>query len=87
MARHKGIPTGRKEARLETRQIDYLEALIATAPLGKPSYVSLVRQAVDDFIDRQILSKREVRQQVESYLRDTGKVVALRGVKKDSERR
>jgi hypothetical protein len=82
MARPKGVPTSRKEARLETRQVEYLEALVATSTLGKPTYVSLVRQAVDEFIARQILSKPEVRQQVEKYLKDEGKVVALRGVKK-----
>ncbi len=82
MARPRGVPTQRKEFRLEARQVEYLEAFIATAPLGTPPLVSLVRQALDEFIKRE-LSKPDVRARVEGFLRQRRKVVNLRDVKKD----
>ena len=62
--------------------MEYLEALIATAPLGRPTLVSIIRQAVDDFIRRE-LSKPEVKARVERTLKDRRKVVNLRDVKRD----
>jgi len=82
MGRPRGAPTKRKEFRLEARQVEYLEALIATAPLGRPTLVSIIRQAVDDFIRRE-LSKPEVKARVERTLKDRRKVVNLRDVKRD----
>ena len=71
MGRPPGKPTARKEFRLEARQLGYLEALIATATLGRPSFVSLVRQAVDEFISRE-LEMPDVRSRVDRYLRERG---------------
>ena len=82
MGRPKGAPTSRKEFRLEDRQIEFLEALRVTATLGTPPLVSIVRQAVDAFIDRE-MAKPDVRERVESYLRERRKVVNLREVGKD----
>lgn len=82
MGRPRGVATVRKETRLEPRQIEYLEALIATAALGKPSFISLVRQAVDDLINRE-LTKPGVRAQVEQYLKARRKVVDLHQLRKD----
>lgn len=82
MGRPRGVPTTRKEFRLEARQLEYLEALIATASLGKPPLVSLVRQAVDDFIARE-LAKPGVRPEVEHYLKNHRRVVNLRDVRKE----
>jgi hypothetical protein len=67
MGRPKGAETRRKEFRLEERQVAHLEALIEAAPLGKPTLVSVVRQAVQEFIDRQLLDA-EVRSRVERIL-------------------
>lgn len=82
MGRPRGVPTERKEFRLEARQVQYLEALIATATLGKPTLVSLVRQAVDDLIKREV-AKPDVRARVESFLRQRRKVVNLRDLKRE----
>lgn len=82
MGRPRGVPTSRKEVRLEARQVEYLDALIATAGLGKPTFVSLVRQAVDDLIDRE-LSKAAVRSQVERHLNERRGIVKLREVHND----
>ena len=82
MGRPRGVPTTRKEFRLEPRQIDHLEALIATAALGKPPLVSLVRQAVDEFVARELL-KAGVREQVERYLKERRRVVNLHEVRKE----
>lgn len=71
----------RKEFRLEPRQIEHLEALIATASLGKPPLVSLIRQAVDEFISSELL-KSGVRERVERYLKERGRVVNLHEVRK-----
>jgi hypothetical protein len=81
MGRPQGVPTARKEFRLEARQVDQLEALIATSPLGKPSFVSLVRQAVDEFIVREF-ARSGVRAQVEKYLKERRGIVNLREVRK-----
>lgn len=81
MGRPRGVPTTRKEFRLEARQVEYLEALIATAPLGKPPFVSLVRQAVDEFISRK-LRRAGVREQVERYLKQGRQVVNLHAVRR-----
>ncbi len=81
MGRPRGVPTTRKEFRLEARQVEHLEALIATAPLGKPTFVSLIRQAVDEFVSRE-LTRAGVREQVESYLKQSGRVVNLHQVRK-----
>src|SRR5438034_10484249 len=81
LGRPRGAPTKRKEFRLEERQIEYLEALIATSALGRPPLVSLVRQAVDEFLRRE-LAKPDVRARVERFLREQGKVVKLREGKK-----
>lgn len=82
MGRPKGVPTTRKEFRLEDRQVELLEALRVTATLGTPPLVSLVRQAVDQFISRE-MGKPEVRERVEVYLNERRKVVNLREVGKD----
>lgn len=76
MPRQRGAPTRRKEFRLEERQIVYLEALIEAAPLGKPSLTSVVRQAVQLFIDKQ-LEDREVRTRVERIVGQRPRVVRL----------
>ncbi len=83
MGRPRGAPTTRKEFRLEARQIELVEALIATSSLGKPTLVSLMRQAVDEFIDREI-KKPGVRERVEGHLKETKRVVNLHEVRKDS---
>ena len=82
MGRPKGAPTTRKEFRLEARQVELLEALIATATLGKPSMVSLARQAVDQFIARE-MARPSVRERVEAYLNERRKIVNLHEVRKD----
>lgn len=82
MGRPRGVPTKRKEFRLEARQVEYLEALIATAPLGKPTLVSLVRQAVDEFTSRELM-KAGVRDQVQRYFKERRKVVNLHEVRKE----
>jgi hypothetical protein len=82
MGRPKGAPTSRKEFRLEDRQIELLEALRLTASLGTPSLVSLVRQAVDQFIARE-MAKADVRERVDSHLNEARKVVKLREVGKE----
>jgi len=82
MGRPRGTPTTRKEFRLEARQVELLEALIATATLGKPSMVSLARQAVDQFIAREI-AKPGARERLEAYLNERRKVVRLHDVRKD----
>jgi hypothetical protein len=71
---------------LETRQIEFLDALIETAQRGKPTLVSLIRQAVDDFISSE-LARPGVRAQVEKYLKERRNVVTLREVKTDTEGR
>jgi hypothetical protein len=81
MGRPPGVATARKEVRLEARQVDQLEALIATAPLGKPSFVSLVRQAVDELIVREF-ARPGVRNQVEKYLKERRGIVNLTEVRK-----
>jgi hypothetical protein len=81
MGRPRGVPTSRKEFRLESRQVECLEALIATAPLGRPPMVSLVRQAVDNLIAQEF-AKPGVKAQVEKYL-NARKVVNLREVRRD----
>lgn len=83
MGRPRGVPTKRKELRLEARQVEILEALIATATMGKPSLVSLVRQAVDDFLDHQ-LRQPGVREKVEGHLREGRRVVNLHEVRTDT---
>jgi hypothetical protein len=83
MGRPRGVPTTRKEFRLEARQVEYFEALRETAALGKPSLVSLARQAVDEFITRE-LAKRDVRSRVERYLNEHRKIVKLHEVRKDT---
>jgi hypothetical protein len=69
--RKRGRPGGPlKEAKLieiELRQIQYLNALIETSTLGRPSFTSLVRQAIDMYIAAQ-LAKPDVRTAVEGYL-------------------
>jgi hypothetical protein len=70
------VPTRRKEFRLEERQLLHLEALIEAAPLGKPSLTSVVRQAVQQFIDKQ-LEDREVRERVERIVGQRPRVVRL----------
>ena len=82
MSRRKGAPTSRKEFRLEDRQIELLEALGVTAPLGTPPLVSIVRQAVDQFIARE-MAKPDVKERVDAYLSERRKVVNLREVGKD----
>ena len=82
MGRPRGAPTKRKEFRLEARQVEMLEALIATASLGKPTLVSLIRQAVDEFI-AQGLKKPEVRERVERHLKEHRRVVNLHEVRND----
>jgi len=82
MGRPKGVPTTRKEFRLEDRQVELLDALRVTASLGTPSLVSLVRQAVDQFIARE-MAKPDVRERVDAYLNERRKVVPLREVGKD----
>lgn len=82
MGRPKGAPTTRKEFRLEDRQIELLEALRVTATLGTPSLVSLVRQAVDQFLGHE-MAKSEIRNRVDAYLNERRKVVSLREVGKD----
>jgi hypothetical protein len=79
MGRPRGAPTTRKEFRLEARQVQYLEALIATASLGKPTLVSLIRQAVDDLISRE-LAKPAVKSGVEIFMKRHGSVVNLHEV-------
>jgi hypothetical protein len=71
---------------LETRQIEFLDALIETAQRGKPTLVSLIRQAVDDFISGE-LARPGVRAQVEKYLKERRNVITLREVKTDIEGR
>jgi hypothetical protein len=66
--------------RLENRQIQLLDALIATAPLGKPTFISLVRQAVDEFLAAE-LAKPGVQTKVDKYLHEHRRVVNLREVK------
>lgn len=73
-----GPPKLRKDLQLEQRQIECLEALRATALLGQPSFVSLVRQAVDQFITS-ALADDATRARVEAYL-GNGKIVKLRDV-------
>ena len=75
MARPRGTQTARKEFRLEATQVEQLEGLIETAPLGRPTLVSLVRQAVDEFICRE-LAKPGVREQVEAFVRKRHKRTA-----------
>ena len=82
MGRSKGVPTTRKEFRLEDRQVELLEALRSTASLGTPPLVSLVRQAVDQFVARE-MAQRDVRERVNAYLDERRKVVNLREVGKD----
>lgn len=82
MGRPKGVPTTRKEFRLEDRQVELLDALRVTASLGTPPLVSLVRQAVDQFIYRE-MAKPDVRERVDDYLNERRKVVPLREVGKD----
>lgn len=82
MGRPRGVPTTRKEFRLEARQVEHLEALIATAALGKPTLVSLIRQAVDDFISSE-LAKAGVRAEVERYFKDHRRVVNLHEIRKE----
>jgi len=76
MPRPPGAPTRRKEFRLEERQLIFLDALIEAAPLGKPSLTSVVRQAVQQFIDNQ-LKDREVRERVERIVGQRPRVVRL----------
>jgi hypothetical protein len=78
--RPRGAPTRRKEFRLDERQIQYLEALIEAAPLGKPTLTSVVRQAVQQFIDRQ-LEDREVRGRVERIIGQRPRIVRLNDTK------
>jgi hypothetical protein len=79
MGRPRGAPTTRKEFRLEARQVQYLEALIATAPLGTPTLVSLIRQAVDELISRE-LAKPGVKNEVEIFMKRHGSVVKLQEI-------
>jgi hypothetical protein len=80
MGRPPGVPTTRKEFRLESRQVQYLEALIATSSLGKPTLVSLIRQAVDNLISRE-LAKPGVKTEVELYMKGHRSVVNLQDVR------
>lgn len=80
--RPRGVATARKEFRLEPRQVESLEALQQAAPLGRPSLVSLVRQAVDQFVDRQ-MTQPEVRERVERYYNERRRVVNLHEVRKE----
>lgn len=83
MGRPKGVATERKEFRLESRQVEVLNALIATASLGRPTLVSLVRQAVDEFIANE-LKKADVRERVDRHLKDRRRVVNLHEIRGDS---
>ena len=73
-------PKSRKDIRLEDRQIAYLEALQAIAPYGPPSFTSLVKQAVEEFINRQLANK-DITQKVDAVL-NTNRVVKLHQVQK-----
>lgn len=80
--RPRGVATTRKDFKLEPRQIESLEALQETASLGRPSLVSLVRQAVDLFVEREMM-KPEVRERVERYYNEHRRVVNLHEVRKE----
>jgi hypothetical protein len=75
--RPKGPPKERKEFQLESSQVRYLEAIRASSPIGDPSMVSLVRQAVTEFVKRQ-MEVPEMKEKVDAYL---GRVVKLTDVK------
>jgi len=76
MGRPRGVPTTRKEFRLEDKQLEQLEALRAVAPYGEPSLVSLVRQAIDEFISK-ALANVDTHARVERYLRTHQRVASL----------
>lgn len=80
VGRPAGAPKGRKDIRLEVRQIAYLDALSAIAPIGTPSFTSLVKQAVDEYIVRKLADK-DTRQKVEAIV-NAERVVKLREVQK-----
>ena len=84
MGRPRGAPTTRKEFRLETWQVQQLEALKAAAPLGEPSLVSLVRQAVSEFISRE-MAKPHVRTAVDAHLKQKRRVVILSEVRNETK--
>jgi hypothetical protein len=58
--------------------VEVLNAFVATADMGEPTFVSLVRQAIDEFIARKMASA-ETKAQVEAHLKQR-KIVTLREV-------
>jgi len=77
--RPKGPPKDNKLIGLETRQIQYLKALCAITR-GKPPFNSLVRDAVDFYLDAE-MAKPGVRRDVEEHLGKNRRTV-LHEVKK-----
>lgn len=69
----------RKDIWFEPRQVELLDALRETCALGKPPFTSLVLQAVDTFLARE-LARPGVRMEVEKYLKEHRQVVNLRDV-------
>lgn len=65
--RPRGAPAQSMQLDLEVRQVQYLNAFRAISTLGTPTFISLVRQALDKFIAAE-LAKPGVRAAVEQNL-------------------
>ena len=76
-----GPPSSTKDVSLYNTQWDYLEALQSIAQIP-PSRCAQVRQAVQEYIDRE-LAKAGVRDRVEAHFKQSPRVVNLRDVKND----
>ena len=70
----------RVEVHFRPQQVALLEGLQATAQRGTPTMMSLILQAVDEFIARE-LRQPGVQSAVDKYLGEHRKVVNLREVK------
>jgi hypothetical protein len=78
-----GVPLSKKrDLQLEVRQVQLLDALIATAPIGTPTFTSLIRQAVNMFLDAK-LAEPGVQTKVDKYLKAHRRVANLRDVNQD----
>ena len=67
-----------KNIPLTKGQVDTIEAIRKVAPFGKPSFVAVVRKALDEFIDRQ-MADSALRSRIVAAMRESGnKIVSLR---------
>ena len=62
---------------LDDGQYELLQAISALSPIGKPPVASLIRQAVQEFLERSFQNDPSLREKVEKFL-ERPKIVQLR---------